>query len=194
MWGRTGRRTSRPSRAAVGRAGEVADEGAADDAAHAPAEHAEAPAVGVGGSADGFGQARRLPLDHGAGALGGEVARPEPGTAGREHHPGEAGGELAERARDRSTPSRRDLDGRRPRSRPRERGGQRRTRAVLARPVDHAVGHREHLGPQHRQPVTAPRRRGSRGRPRRDRRRGRSRCRPRGCRHRPRRRGARSPR
>ena len=53
-----------------------------------------------------LGQAGRLALDDGPGALGGEVAGPEPGPAGRHDQAGEAAGERrAARAATASTPS-----------------------------------------------------------------------------------------
>ena len=84
---------------AVARTGQVADEGLADGAADAPPEHAERLARRVAGAAHRLGHPGCFAVDHHARALGREVAGTEPGSAGGDDEPGEAGGEVAQRAR-----------------------------------------------------------------------------------------------
>ena len=81
--------------AALRRAGGVEHDGVTGDAGDAPREPPER-----ADQAHRLGQAGRVALDDGPGALGRQVARREAGAAGRDDEAGEAVGQLAERRGD----------------------------------------------------------------------------------------------
>ena len=142
-WGTTSSTASRHSTAPFGDPGRLSTSARPDGAGDAPRQPAERVH-----QAHGLGQAGRLAVDGGPGALRGEVAGPEAGAAGRDDQAGEA----------RRTASR---EGARPptRRRRRRRGGavdgeagagersrERRPAAVLAGAVGDAVGHDDDRG------------------------------------------------
>src|SRR2546422_1527363 len=71
---------------AARRSREVADQGLPPRAGDAAGEHAEAATVAVAHAANRLGNTGRFALDHGARALGREIARAETSPTGRDDH------------------------------------------------------------------------------------------------------------